>query len=45
MLTDDVHSAYATVKELKGEWKKDPRFESWYFVCEDEEKGEKKCSC
>ena len=36
--------AYATVKEFKGEWKADPRFEnSWYFVREQEE--EKKCSC
>ena len=31
-------SAFAGVKELKGEWKADPRFkDSWYFVREKEE--------
>ena len=39
-------STFISVKELKGEWKKDPRFEeSYYFVREEEkkeEKGEKK---
>jgi hypothetical protein len=29
------HSAFATIKDLNGDWKKDPRYEdSWYFVCE-----------
>ena len=30
----NFHSAFATIKDLEGEWKKDPRYEdSWYFVC------------
>lgn len=27
-------SAFAAIKDLDGDWKKDPRYEdSWYFVC------------
>lgn len=30
----DVYSAFAAIKDLDGDWKKDPRYEdSWYFVC------------
>jgi len=29
-----VFSAFAAIKDLTGDWKKDPRYEdSWYFVC------------
>jgi len=32
-----------SIKELKGEWKKDPRFEdAYYFVRAEEKKAEKK---
>ena len=28
------NSAFAAIKDLDGDWKKDPRYEdSWYFVC------------
>ena len=28
------HSAFAAIKDLEGDWEKDPRYEdSWYFVC------------
>ncbi|KAK5683099.1 hypothetical protein LTS10_004630 [Elasticomyces elasticus] len=43
--TDGSHTlrTFISIKELKGEWKKDPRFEeSWYFVREEEEKKEEK---
>lgn len=34
----DVHSAFAAIADLTGDWKKDPRYEeSWYFVCEKPE--------
>jgi hypothetical protein len=30
----NVYSAFAAIKDLDGDWKKDPRYEdSWYFVC------------
>ncbi|KAK4565944.1 hypothetical protein LTR86_003793 [Recurvomyces mirabilis] len=43
--TDGSHTlrTFLSIKELKGEWKKDPRFEeSYYFVREEEEKKEEK---
>ena len=33
-LCADFCSAFAAIKDLDGDWKKDPRYEdSWYFVC------------
>ena len=33
-LCANFYSAFASIKDLDGDWKKDPRYEdSWYFVC------------
>ncbi|KAK3698646.1 hypothetical protein LTR37_016875 [Vermiconidia calcicola] len=48
---EPVLQTYAMAKDLKGEWKSDPRYkDSWYSVREKaeekvEEKVEKKCTC
>lgn len=43
VLTSSDYRTFAEVKEAKGEWKADPRFQdSWYFVREAEEQKDGK---
>jgi hypothetical protein len=40
MLANMICSTFVSIKELKGEWREDPRFEkSYYFVREKGEEG------
>jgi hypothetical protein len=35
-----VPSTFISIKDLKGEWKEDPRFEKSYYFVREEEKEE-----